>query len=158
MKRLIVILLACMMLVGSAYASDIDLSGMTFEELVELREQINLAMWNSQEWQEVTVPAGIWEIGVDIPAGYWTVTPDDTITSFWYGDKLNDAKTDVGYGWDYNTGIAITLNGRKAKDGSWKYPNEQHQVSIDMKEGMYIKCNYSVIFTPYTGKPDLGFK
>lgn len=135
-----------------------DISNLTFDELVALKEQLNLAIWNSQEWQEVTVPAGIWTIGEDIPAGYWTVTPKDAIASFWYGDKLNEAKTDAGYGWDYNTGVAVTLNGKVNKDGSWKYPDEQHQISIDMKEGMYVKLKCSYIFTPYIGKPDLGFK
>lgn len=159
MKKLLILsIIFTMFMVGSAAADGVDLSGMSFDELVALRDQLNIAIWNSQEWQEVTVPAGIWEIGVDIPAGYWTVTPDNVYASFWYGDKLNDAKTDVGMGWDYNTGIAVTLDGRKKKDGTWKNPEERHQISIDMKEGMFIKNTYSVIFTPYAGKPDLGFK
>lgn len=159
MKKLItVILILALLIPFSAFADLPDISHLSFNELVELRDQIDIAIWNSQEWQEVTVPAGIWTVGEDIPAGYWTVTPKDAFASFWYGDKLNDAKTDVGKGWDYNTGIAVTLDGKLKSDGSWKYPDERHSVSIDMKEGMYVKCNTAMIFTPYSGKPDLGFK
>ena len=157
-KLLIVTLIAALILPALAVADLPDISGLSYNELVQLKDKINLAMWNSQEWQEVEVPTGIWEIGADIPAGHWTVTPKDCIISFWYGDKLNDTKTDVGKGWDYNKGVAITLNGRVNKDGSWKYPDDQHSVSIEMQEGMYIKTNGPVIFTPYTGKPSLGFK
>ena len=159
MKKLVSLFLAVVLALPALALADLpDLSGMSYDELVQLKDKINLAIWNSQEWQEVSVPPGIWEIGKDIPAGYWTVTPDNQILSFWYGDKLNEAKTDVGRGWDYNTGVAITLDGKKRSDGTWKYNDTQHQISIDMKEGMFIKTNGTVIFTPYSGKPDLGFK
>ena len=159
MKKLITVFLILALLIPAATLAEIpDISGLSYDELVQLRDRINLAMWNSQEWQEVTVPAGVWTIGEDIPAGHWTVTPKDSIDSFWYGDKLNESKTDAGYGWDYNTGVCVTLNGRINKDGTWKYPDEQHSVSVDMKEGMYVVLKSATIFTPYSGKPDLGFK
>ena len=158
MKKLLVLLVLCTLLFSSACASDIDLSGLSFDELIALKQKINLAIWNCEEWQEVTVPGGIYEIGKDIPAGYWTITPKDAITSFWYGDKLNESKTDAGMGWDYVNGIAITLNGRINNDGTWKYSDNQHQISIDMKEKMYVKFSCDMIFTTYTGTPDLGFK
>ena len=74
MKKLIAILTIFVLLVSSAlavYEADktIDLDLKTFTELVALRNKINMAIWNSQEWEEVTVPEGIWEIGADIPAG-----------------------------------------------------------------------------------------
>lgn len=159
MKKLFVIFLIFTILLPAAALADLpDISGLSYDELVQLKDQINLAMWNSEEWQEVTVPAGVWTIGEDIPEGYWTVTPKDCIMSFWYGDKLNETKTGAGSGWSYDTGVVVTLNGRIKKDGSWKYPDEMHQVSIDMKTGMYVVLQYACIFTPYSGKPDLGFK
>ena len=159
MKKLIALLLILVMALPAAALADLpDISNLTYDELVQLKDQINLAIWNSQEWQEVTVPAGVWTIGEDIPEGYWTVTPKDTITSFWYGDVLNESRTGAGYGWDYNKGVAVTLNGRINKDGSWRYPDEQHSISIEMKSGMYVVIKDAMIFTPYSGKPDLGFK
>lgn len=158
MKRFFCFVLFIVFLPVISFADLPDISSLSYDELVQLKNQINLAIWNSSEWQEVTVPAGVWTIGEDIPEGYWTVTPKDSITSFWYGDKLNDSKTNAGYGWDYNTGVAVTLNGRVNSDGSWKYPDEQHSVSIEMKSGMFVIIKEAVIFTPYSGKPDLGFK
>ena len=159
MKRLITIILILALAIPAVAFADLpDISGLSYDELVQLKDKINLAMWNSQEWQEVTVPAGVWTVGEDIPEGYWTVTPKDAITAFWYGDKLNDTKTDAGYGWNYQTGANLTLNGRINKDGSWKYPDERHSISIEMKAGMFVVIKNACIFTPYSGKPDLGFK
>ena len=53
--------------------TDINLSGMSYEELVALKDQINLAIWKSGKWQEVEIPQGVWKVGEDIPAGKWTV-------------------------------------------------------------------------------------
>ena len=30
-----------------------------------LKSKINLAIWNSREWQEVSVPRGVYQVGVD---------------------------------------------------------------------------------------------
>lgn len=73
MKKLVSFFLTALLLFSAASADPVDLSGLSFDELVALRDQINLAIWNSQEWQEVTVPAGIWQVGKDIPAGHWSI-------------------------------------------------------------------------------------
>ncbi len=54
----VILLTAFVFNVCVGYATDIDLSHMSFEDLVTLKDQINLAIWNSKEWQEVTVPQG----------------------------------------------------------------------------------------------------
>ena len=151
MKRLLVLFLSLVLLAGSGAADPIDLSGMSFDELVALRDQLNLAIWNSQEWQEVTVPAGVWKIGEDIPVGYWTIRalPGDYV-SVVYCDKLNISGTDPAIGWD---GWIGTLTGYE--DGPTA--SLPHEVSLNMIEGMYFICRHTVIFTPYAGKPDLGF-
>ena len=159
MKKALALILICVMVIGTAYASDIDLSGMTYDELVALKEKINLAMWNCQEWQEVEVPAGVWKIGRDIPEGHWTITPvDDIYMNLCYFDKTNDSETDVGYGWDGINGYNKTLSTKKKKDGTWKDNDSPHSVDLVMKDGWYLKNNGTVIITPYSGKPDLGFK
>lgn len=64
MKKALSLFLAIMLLIVSIPAmADVDLTGMTYAELVALKDQINLAIWNSSEWQEVTVPQGVWKVG-----------------------------------------------------------------------------------------------
>lgn len=153
MKR-IISLLFCLLLVFSISAAEApDLSAMSFNELVALRDQLNLAIWNSREWQEVTVPAGVWQIGEDIPAGHWTIRPlPGTYVSVAYCDILDDYGKSVGIGWH---GWGGCLTGRSDSDITAGEPRE---VDLDMVAGMYFINHGTVIFTPYAGKPDLGFQ
>lgn len=152
MKRFTALFLSLVFLSCSAAADPIDLSGMSFDELVALRDQLNLAIWNSQEWQEVTVPAGVWTIGEDIPAGHWTIkAAPETYTTIVYCDRLNASGTNYEPGYH---GWAGTLTA-KTKGLSVDEPRE---VDIIMAEGMYFINRGTVIFYPYSGKPDLGFR
>lgn len=154
MKRLFSLLLTALLLAGSAAADPIDLSGMSFDELVALRDQLNLAIWNSQEWQEVTIPAGIWIVGKDIPVGHWNIkvaseTDYQFITYFNHLDS-------VGLGPDYS---GYFYQQQIASSDLVAYGvGCPESVSIDARDGWYIQCTGAVIFTPYAGKPDLGFK
>lgn len=71
MKKLATLILTIALILAPAAHADIDLSGMSFNELVELQEKVTAAMWASDEWQEVELPAGMYVIGDDIPAGQW---------------------------------------------------------------------------------------
>ena len=157
MKRLITIILILALLLPAAALADVDLSGMTYEELVILKDRINLAMWNSQEWQEVTVPAGVWEVGKDIPEGHWTISQaaDNTLSNIVYTDCLDEFGKDVGEGWK---GWYGAICNKKNKDGTLRMPEYPETADIDMKAGMFFITKTPVIFTPYTGKPGLGFK
>ena len=153
MKRFFPVFLAAVLLISCAAADPVDLSVMSFDELVQLRDQLNIAIWNSQEWQEVTVPAGVWIVGQDIPAGHWTVRPlPGDYVNVTYFDRLDEYGKSVGLGW---RGWGGTLTARGEGDITFGEPT---QVDLEMEEGMFFKCNHSVIFTPYAGKPDLGFK
>ena len=44
----------------------------TFDELLEEKQLLCQALWTAEEWSEVLLPIGAYEIGVDIPAGEWT--------------------------------------------------------------------------------------
>ena len=152
MKRFFLLLLAISLLITAAAADVPDLSGMSFDELVALRDQLNLAIWNSQEWQEVTVPAGVWIVGQDIPAGHWVIRPaPDTYISVVYCDRLDEYGKAPAVGW---RGWSGTLT---AKDKGLTV-NEPQEVDLDMVDGMYFINRGTVIFTPYSGKPDLGFR
>ena len=160
MKKLLIGILILSMLLPAAALADLpDISGLSYDELVQLKEQINLAIWNSQEWQEVTVPAGAWEIGKDIPEGYWTITlPPDMLFNVYYCDKINAARTGLGYGYDYLNSFVGTMSSKKKKNGAWSFPDDPDHVDIYMTSGWYLFNEGPVIITPYSGKPDLGFK
>ena len=154
MKRLFAFFLLLAILTSSAAADPIDLSGMSFDELVQLRDRLNIAIWNSQEWQEVTVPAGVWIIGQDIPAGHWSirVAGDCDVILVSYFDKLDDAGLSVGSG-------AYLFHQTIATPGLSGFGEVNAEtVDIDMQDDWFFKCDGAVIFTPYAGKPDLVFK
>lgn len=153
MKKLISLLCVFVLVLALAPAAfAVDLNGMSYDELVALKDQINLAIWNSAEWQEVEVPQGVWEVGADIPAGKWTIKAlPEADTYLKVGTSLQDGGTsvnfkktqrikDAGYR-DYDPNSDIT---------SWTY---------DFKNGEYVQIDYGpAVFTPYAGKPSLGFK
>ena len=149
MKRLICLLFVLALFPVYSLADLPDISGLSYDELVQLKDQINLAMWNSKEWQEVTVPGGLYKVGEDIPEGHWTIRalPPKGYYNVVYFDKINEYGTDPDWGFSGWNGLLSALD-----------DDRLHYIDLDMKSGMYFKCGGPVVFTPYSGKPDLGFK
>ena len=152
MKRLFAVALVMMLIAANAGMAEIDLSGMTYDELVALKDKINKAMWECEEWQEVTVPRGVWEVGVDIPAGHWTIRPEEKsfavliIGNFRKGATVDGSKSYVDVA---------------AKD--WEYYTDDYmqQADVILENGHFVEVSAdagNAVFTPYSGKPDLGFK
>lgn len=154
MKRLIFALLLLLALPVGAVA-DVDLSSMSFDELVALRDQLNLAIWNSVEWQEVTVPQGIWEVGKDIPAGHWSLSPmEKSSAAISYGDTLEENGKEVSYRSDNYFYQYLKAPGATLYDEN----SDVVRTDVVAESGSYIEIEYgSVRFTPYSGRPDLGF-
>lgn len=156
MKKTIALVLVLLSLVSVSFAgSAFDLSALTYNELVAIKDQINLAIWNSQEWQEVEVPQGVWVIGEDIPAGKWTIkAADGTKAGINWGDILNETGTSIS--WDsriYELETVYSVNYRYYEKG------DTTEVTWDLKEGQYFIVDDGIaLFTPYSGKPSLGFK
>jgi len=157
MKRFFALLLVFLSLAGTVYADTIDLSGMTYDELIALKAKINIAIWNSQEWQEVEVPQGVWKVGEDIPAGHWTVICADG----W-------RNTEISWGqWLDDDGESISWSGRYSAWNNVYNPKHKYyevddgltEYSFEVRNGEYIiVADGNCIFMPYAGKPDLGFK
>lgn len=148
MKKVVLLVLA-LVLVGAVALAEVDLSGMTFDELVALKEQINLAIWNSQEWQEVTVPMGVWKVGEDIPAGHWSVTSNK-----WASISVGTALSATGHDIDIMGTSYWYSESIDAND-----PSEPSEIDYEFKDGEYVVIEYGdVIFKPFAGKPSLGFK
>ena len=154
MKKVILAIVILMLAVQPAIAaSGVDISGLSFDELLALKQEINLAIWASDEWQEVTVPAGVYQIGKDIPAGKWTIRPVDGKTArVHWGSELDESKTEIASGKKYNH-EQIT----SPTDSYAKYNNIE-SVSWDLLDGSFIVVKDSaVVFSPFAGL-DLGFK
>lgn len=155
MKKILALVLVLLSLAGTVYADTVDLSGMTYEELVALKAQINLAIWNSKEWQEVKVPQGVWKVGEDIPAGHWTIKMREDSNSFMCAITYCDTLDNSGLGGSMYGNLCEYIG--LSKPGAFdSYPT---QIDIVLKDSTYIIIEGSdAVFTPFSGKPDLGFK
>jgi len=154
MKRLICTLIVILLIVSSAMA-EIDLSAMSYEELVALKDHVQLAIWQSKEWQEVEVPKGVYAVGKDIPAGKWTILAADGSKCYIkWGDVLDPSGVDVS--WNGKISVSEVLY-----SPSYRYfqKDDPTQVSWDLKSGDYFIVESGIsVFTPFSGAPSLGFK
>lgn len=154
MKKFLILIVAVCMMISCAAAESIDLSGMSFDELVALKQKINLAIWSCQEWQEVTVPEGLYVVGEDIPEGTWTIkAATDHFTVIKFGDKLEENGIEVAYSNKYGSGEAYSKASRSYRE------SDPLEFTFTAKKGDYVQVDYApALFTPFAGKPDLGFK
>lgn len=163
MKKLMIILLTVCLMVSYAAAEEIDLSGMTFDQLVALKNKINLAIWNSHEWQEVTVPQGVWIVGEDIPAGKWTIRCADLgrndyllkCTNIKWGAEYDPVTGSIPWSKQYGDKEIYNPNSSDFKAG------RVTEITVDLKDGYVVIIHdlyNKAVFSPFTGKPDLGFK
>lgn len=134
MKRVLYILSFCLALAftASAYAvaANFDLSGLSYDELVDLRKQVTLAIMQSDEWKQVTVPMGEYIVGEDIPAGTYTVTTGENYCS-----------------------LEIYSNKEKIHDYDSLDPETIGKLVL--QDGQTVLVEYdAVVFSPYIG---LGF-
>jgi hypothetical protein len=115
-------------------AESIDLGSMSFDQLVDLRDQITREISTRPEWKDVYVPAGFYEIGVDIPAGRWTLVPALTeYFEFSYGNVANDTMTDVSYSSDNYVSETIA-----PRDSIYFSIAGLDNYSLVMEEGYYL--------------------
>ena len=139
MKKLAALIISLFLLCSVACA-EIDLSEYSYDDLTSLYFQVQRELMSRPEWKSVTVPMGSWVIGVDIPAGAYTLEmedPDDCINVFLWGAESQD--------FDTNGGILVN-----------EILDEYNLVfgKIILKEGNVLEINGTVIMTPVKG---LGF-
>lgn len=159
MKKSICILVSVILLMAAPWKAKADLSEYSFEMLIQIREVIAQELTRRPEWKEVTVPQGTWKVGQDIPAGHWTISASE------------------GNGPWVIIGSALEANGldvdswKSSMDGSYykaelesptyifyKEGKSQPFFDIELKEGLFVQVKYaSVVFSPFIGKPTLGF-
>lgn len=134
----------------------IDLSDMTYNELVALKDQINLAIWANKKWQKVTVPQGVWLVGADIPIGKWTITCEGNYGRVTIGTALNQLGTDIDIAKTefYYVDTVYSPSYRYFEEGS-----DKTEITVTLKFDTYVVVDQGdVVFSPYSGKPGLGFK
>ena len=149
---LISVCILMMLSISTVVFADIDLSGMNYDELVALKDQINLAIWNSEDWQEVEVPQGVWEVGEDIPVGKWEIKAlPGAQTKIVYGTEVKEGGTDV-----------TARSWQRIKDENYRNYDSNEDVTswiIEVEEGYYLQVEDGpAVFMPYNGKLSLGFK
>ncbi len=158
MRKIFAVLCAIALLAALAVpvvAEGIDLSALSWDELLELREQLNLEMCSRDEWQSVEVPQGVWVVGEDIPAGKWTVTCETgSYGRIAWGVSLDKSGTDIDFfSQPMDSESIYNPEGRLYEEGRLT------TYTFEAIEGHYVVISSSSLtFTTYTGKPDLGFK
>ena len=159
MKKVFALLVALLLAFGSCAPAEgadaFDFSGFSLAELAELQSRITLAMFETDEWQEVEVPQGVYKIGEDIPAGKWTIRAIDGGRAYVYwGDVLSAS------------GLSISASGRiyaygnlYSKTAPTYQVTDRTEITFDMQYGQYFIVDMGVaVFTPYAGAPKLNFK
>ena len=131
--------------------SDVDISAYTFEELLFLRDQVSDAMIINDVYQKVLVPIGVYQVGVDIPAGHWTVKtlddPNIEKMEISWGEKLSDTKEYISWSGKYSVYNTVYNQNYKYYNSG----NTQTQYSFTVYKGDYVVVKYSpAVFMPYT--------
>lgn len=154
MKKLFCLVLVGILIMSVAWAEEIDLSGLSLRELEALRNRCLLEMFSREDWQEVSVPQGVYKVGVHIPAGTWTVQcKTGYFTSIEWGDRLapNGHEVDVTDRSDYTS---VYNPNHERTD-----PSERISYTFTVRSGDYIIIDYApAVFTPGAMALPFSFK
>lgn len=146
MKKLICVLLIIISMFSVAFADGMDLSLYTFNELMELRDQCQLMMMQRDELKEVTIPQGVYIVGIDIPSGIWTIKCKiGSACDLQFGDEL------AANGQD----IKVKASGRYARTTVYN-ENDKHYINglrmqwiVELVDGDYfVISGYPATFIP----------
>ena len=145
MKRISISIVFLLLLIPAFAFAEVDLSGMSYDDLVSLSKQVGMAIMQSEEFDSVTVPKGIWEVGVDIPEGTWIITPANQMCMIAYGKSIDESGNDMSQYDSGNSGADLYNS-----NDSWR---------LTAKSGNYICVKIGpAVFTSDTGSTGLGFK
>ena len=129
MKKVVAFLIVLLLMFSSVAVAE-DLKTMTVDELVALRSAINAELISRGFEKNVTVPAGSYTIGKDIPVGEYTIRTNSVVVVLTTQDALGN----------YCDVYSITPTAEIGK--------------ITLFDGYKLTISASVIFAPYVG---LGF-
>ncbi len=135
-------------------SAEFSIDGLSYDELVSIKNQLNLAIWNSYEWERVLVPFGIYEIGVDFPEGHWSFeAPDGSYVTIEYGTELSESQMNLSLSGEW-TEYLYSESYRYRDDG------DVAKTDLNMSAGNYLSVGGGVYtwVTPYVSGGSLGFK
>ncbi len=156
MKKLYALLLAFVMLftISSAYAGLPDITGLSLTELDTLRKNISKEILSRSQWGEVTVKAGFYVVGEDIPAGHWTITCPKEYSIVEYFSKTDE----TGRNADIFDGAYYSAN-MGAPGNQLESLYSLQEIDLELKEGYYVSIMLSpVVFKPFTGRQSPFFQ
>jgi hypothetical protein len=151
MKKAIALVLILILAAMPVLAEQIDLSGLSFDELRQLQTRISHELTTRPEWKSVTVPAGFYQVGVDIPAATWTITCGKSMFNYVHvrcGKKTNASKTDVDMPWEFSKMICQPGTG----DGT-----NLESLTVSFYDGDYVNIEYGEAIFSTPERTDLGF-
>ena len=152
MKRIVIFMLVLLLITVSAFA-ETDLSQLSFDELRELQTKISKELITRPEWKSVPVPPGMYLVGVDIPAGEWTITCGESMyfyVSIECGTETNETGTRIKSGRTWQFSDMICQSGK----GEGKHPES---ITVNFLEGQYIRIEYGQAVFSTPERVDLGF-
>ena len=127
------------------YDVNTDLSDFSYDELLQLRADVDAALWASDGWQEVTVPTGVYIVGEDIPAGKWSIEIGDPESEYYTLCSVATYGTPDDYYKSLGCVSSATLQ-----------PGIPYTLNII--DGQLLKISGNrILFHPFTGA-SLGFK
>lgn len=139
MKKLVSLFIIIVMAfsISISYA-DVNLSELSYDELLFIKENFMKEIMSRPEWKSVEVPSGHWRVGEDIPEGNYSIrVPDDKgcYMRIW-GADFED--------WNTNGGLLYHDSLKKG----------QVIGKIELKKGWLVDIDSVVYFEPPRG---LGF-
>ena len=138
MRKLVSVLLSIVMIFSFSFAfADTNLSDMSYDDLIALQRAVVKEIMSRPEWKEVVVPAGNWVVGVDIPAGTYSIRTEARSCGLTVWRKAIDDYSNNGL--YYNEVI-----GKDKKDCG----------KIELSDGMVVCLSNDAIFSP---PKSLGF-
>lgn len=141
MKKLLAIVLIIAMLIPAACA-EIDLTGMSFNELRILYEQVQQALIDTKQGGTVKVGSGLFIVGKDIPSGKWSITAEEGGHVFLtvyksFDETKNEGKGIFTYDWIYSP------SHRSYDEG------DTTEMTVYLQDGYCVEITSgSVLFTP----------
>ena len=121
------------------------------ESSLDEEDRITDEMINRDEWEGVLVPAGVYEIGVDIPEGKWTISAEPTSNVIVkLGSGIDETYT------DFPDGGYITYEHLIGEQHRRYDISDTVSVTWNLSKGHYIISNGPTIWT-HAIRPSLGF-
>ena len=134
-KAVLFFVVLSMALSSSALAADIDLTILPYKELIDLKIRVEAEVMSRSETKSVSVPVGVYEIGVHIPAGEYSLELDSL-----YAAITVSTSTDFS---DFSKMVSVTS------------VDESGVGRIVLSSGQFVNVEYgSIRFMVFTG---LGF-